>query len=217
MQINIFKSSLAMLIALSICVLPIACGNSVNNQYKEQASATIDSIVALESGTIIETLEFQNLKTPALFNDEIDATVDQVGKSLAGFIIVTAFSGVDRKRDKEGLKKQFISILSPLQEKVKELEADSPIKCFAFLTLKKGETDTIGEKRIYILNPENPKDVEKTINATKSRKRLIENLFLTYASVEDFDMKNDERLEFAKKHAENPVYSFILDDDKRER
>lgn len=217
MKYKAFKSTLAMLIALSIFILPMGCGKSVNNHYQEQATATIDSIVSLEPGIIIESLEFQNLKTPAFLNEEIDGTLRQVGSSFAGFMFAAAFKGVDSKDSKvqDEIAKQLIAIVSPLKDKVKELEKDAPTKCFGFLTLKMNETDTVGEKRIYILNPDNPKDVERTIDVAKTRRALIEELFLTYASVEDLDMNNEQMLEFAKKHTDSPVYSFILDDSKK--
>lgn len=217
MKYKILKSSLAMLIALSIFILPTGCGKSVSNQYQEQATATIDSIVALEPGVIIESLEFQNLKTPAFFNEEIEGTVKQVGNSFVGLMFAAALGSADSKdpKVKEEFEKQLIGVVSPLKSKVEELEKDAPVKCFAFLTLKKNETDTVGEKRIYILNPDNPKDVEKTIDVSKSRKHIIEDLFLTYASVDDLDMKGDEMIEFVKKHTDSPVYSFILDDAKK--
>lgn len=217
MKYKILKSSLTMLIALSIFILPMGCGKSVDNKYQEQATAIIDSIVALEPGVIIESLEFQNLKTPAFFNEEIEGTVKQVGNSFVGLMFAAALGSADSKdpKVKEEFEKQLIAVVSPLKSKVEELEKDPPVKCFAFLTLKKNETDTVGEKRIYILNPDNPKDVEKTIDVSKSRKHIIEDLFLTYASVDVLDMKGDEMIEFVKKHTDSPVYSFILDDTKK--
>lgn len=214
MKYRALKSLLAVLIALSTFILPAGCGKSVNNQYQEQATKTIDSIVALEPGIIIESLEFQNLKTPAFFNEDIDGTIKQVGNSFVGLMFASAFGSANLKdpKVKEDIEKQLIAIASPLKDKVKELEKEAPVKCFAFLNLKKNETDTIGEKRIYILNPDNPKDIEKTIKVSDVRKSLMEIFILTYGKAENLHMNKEEAIKFVKQYANNPVYSFILED-----
>lgn len=203
--------SLVMLAGMAVGMLEAGCGKGVDNRYLEQATATVDSVVALEPGREIKAIEFQNLKTPALFNDSIDDAVMNAHKSFQRLIMMAAFSGADLKNPEvqKDFSKLLTDVTSPLKEKVAELEKNAPTKCFAFATIVSPQ-DSVEERWVYVLDSKNPSKIEKSVNAAQAKNALDEILFLIHAQPEDFNLTKSELKDFAKKHNDNPVYEFIL-------
>ncbi len=212
------KRTFIPLIGLLAFIL-IGCSKSdkisvLNNQYEGIAKAVVDSVLATTPDITLDTISFLKTRMPALMADELQQPMQKAGEALAVYILAGSFSK-DNFKD-EAKKKEFaetlIQLLKPCREKINEYNKTSTkqyIFGLAKLHSSKNSTKTI--KKIFILNGENPKVIEKVKDITTKPSEYIMSLQLCYGNIDELIGSQDLILK-NKEVAENPIYQFIIEE-----
>lgn len=197
-------------------VLSISCSGvkAGNDDFEVQAQQVIDSILSQEPGVKVQTISFVKTKMPAMMADELKESKEKAAEAVFLYLLGSNVSKKDLE-DKAKLQKVtegLITVMKPYRDELNEYnKTKSPDYIFCLTKLQNATDTSKIEKRIYILNSENPKIVEKIKKYNNSNPNFLMDLQLVYGSVEEL-IGDKELILKNKEVANNPIYQFIINE-----
>lgn len=211
--------NLIILFFSSFCYILIGCSesskaNAINNKLEIEAQHVIDSIVTNEPDMEIQDISFVKTKMPALMADELKPSMKKTADEIVRYFLANDVSSKDLQDEnkKKKMVEGVLEILKPFREKFSEYNNSSTQDYIFGLTTLNSKTDsTKREKRIYVLNVDNPRIVEKTKFLKNSNKTVLYDLQLIYGNFDE--LMGSEKLMLKNKNVvNNPIYQFMIND-----
>lgn len=191
-------------------------GEQADNKASKQVTAVIDSLVAAEPDMNIKSIEVISTKMPSIMADEVQPALNQSAEMMATYMFGKALGGYKKNKDSnQNLMDNFVTMGAPIREAMKKYESENhPEHIFGLVRLTNSKDSTITERRLYIFEENDFKNVKRVEKYTKKSISDIA-MILAIAYSDEIDLSNkDFKFQDIKAIRENPILMFVVEDLK---